>query len=227
MNAPAALLSRQDLTWQCAPVAPKRPGGKPKPAPKTATSSAGDPPAVAVPAAQDLEEHPTVKIGKAWWALAGAQFVVAIGVASAYADLKGDIRAQRERLESVVNWLKDPKTFPGAKGMNVPDNDPQVQVPQPAPPGSAAPALAPASVTTAFASASPPSAPGPGLRTFPSSIPPTSPPECVSSKVFKKMPCEQAAANTCRGLPSFAPDRYRQIRLQAGVGEYMLVCDEK
>ncbi len=66
-----------------------------------------------------------------------------------------------------------------------------------------------------------------GLRGFPSNVAPVSAPECVSSKTFNKMPCELAAKDGCRGLSGFTPERYREIRLKAGVGEYMLVCAEK
>lgn len=230
MSAPAAHLYRQDLAWQGAPVAPRKPGGKPKSAaPKSTAPSAGDPPAVSLPKSEDIEDHPTVKLGKAWYGLAATQALVLTVVIGAYFGISGRLDRQDSKIEAITNWLKDPKTFPGTKGLNAPDDDPQSQAPLPAPPGSTAPVLAPApaSAVPVFASANPPSAPAPGLRAFPSSIPPTSPPECVSSKVFRKMACEQAVPNTCRGLPSFAPERYREIRLQAGVGEYMLVCDPK
>jgi hypothetical protein len=110
-----------------------------------------------------------------------------------------------DRLNVIGNWLKDPTKFPG---------------------GSAIPApLSPAPSASAINSA--PSAVPQGLKGFPSNVAPISAPECVSSKTFNKMPCELAGKDACRGLNSFTPQRYREIRLQAGVGEYMLVCDEK
>lgn len=123
------------------------------------------------------------------------------------------VKAVDDKFDRFGKWLKDPTQFPGG--------------PTAVPLSSSAPMLAQSGAPSPSVSAPDPSVSTKGLKGFPSNVPPTSPPECVSSKVFRKMPCEQAVSGTCQGLAGFAPDRYRQIRLQAGVGEYMLVCDEK
>ncbi|HXK16890.1 MAG TPA: hypothetical protein VNG33_03780 [Polyangiaceae bacterium] len=152
-----------------------------------------------------------------WWPLVVGVFALAGG----YYDIKSDLKLQAKEISDLKAWIKNPGQFPGSRGA------------QSAPIASVSPTGTIPSIASAAPTAldpDPQAAPPPsarGLKGFPSSVPPTSPPECVSSKVFKKMPCEQAAKNTCRGLTSFAPERYRDIRLKAGVGEYMLVCDER
>lgn len=205
MNAPAALLYVQEAAWQ-SPRVPEDP------------VDAGDP--------HHVEPRDAFKALRAFAAHWGPLVVGIFALAGAYYDIKSDLKLQTKDISSLKDdirngleiqakdisslkaWAKSPGQFPGT---------------QTAPPPSAQPV--PSAVNPDPQASTPSTVQG--LRGFPSSVPPTSPPECVSSKLFTKMPCEQAAKNTCRGLSGFTSERYRDIRIKAGVGEYMLVCDEK
>jgi hypothetical protein len=177
---------------------------------------------VAVPKHPD---HPVLTLGKALWVLGSAQAFVLGAAIGGYYSLKSDIStmgttltatltAQQKEIDSIKQWLKDPNTFPGSKQVVKPPDMPQ-GVPDVAPAPSVSPVADQQDINRT------------PVRDLPSNIQPTSPPDCVSRTIFKRMPCERAVLNTCSGRASYAPERYRAIRMQAGVGEYMLVCDEK
>jgi hypothetical protein len=228
MNVPADLLYRLDPAWQC-PRVSKPGGGKGRSGPTSAQPAAPDPASPVTTTIADTKAA-TAQPLPAWQRVLeanGITVLVVIGAVVWVVTSLGDIKTSIAKLEVRVDGLEQDV---GAvkKRLNVlsggTDETGEGFKPDPPEAPSAAPALP---------SAAPMPSPDPnnsvpkGPRAFPSNVKPTSPPDCVSAKTFNRMPCERAKAETCQGLPGFAPARYREIRLQAGVGEYMLVCDEK
>lgn len=207
MSQAGTILYPLDASWQCPRAVVTR---------RSEPVQAADPPAT-----PKTPFNPTwISAGAALLSVACVLYTLSSSPFKAIDDKLGKINdrlaaidlsvaALRKDTDVLQKWvrLRDP-SFPG--GSTAP----------PAPSASS-------SVPIPSASAPDPTASTKGLKGFPSSVAPTSPPECVSSKTFHKMPCEQAAKDSCRGLNSFTPDRYREIRTKAGVGEYMLVCAEK
>lgn len=211
-------LPRESRLWQHAPVSKRPPAGTGKPkSPTTHAPDPNDPPPVAVPNAPT----PLERVAP-WVALVGGILAVVAGLTAPYllyeariAGVERKLALIDDKLNTITNWLKDPKTFPGAKKLTLPDDDSGDITPTPSPSASSAPAPIPGPSAQAPAPSADPPPSRPGPRGFPSSVQPTSPPECVSSRTFNRMPCEQAAGKTCRGVNGFAPGRYREIRLKA------------
>lgn len=238
MTTPAALLYGPEAPWQ-SPAVAKKPGGNgkknttPKPV-HVPPAQADDAPPVAVPKAEDIENHPAVKLGKAWYALAVVQTLVLGTAIGGYYKLDSKIdkqdakiAQQADRLEALVKWLKDPKSFPGTKGVNLPtDEQADAQLlPQPAPP-QPAPTQGPTPDGVGdTATPTPVVSVKPGPKSLPSTITPRNPPDCVSKVTHAKFACERAT--NCVGLEGYDPKFYRDVRLKAKAGEWMMICDEK
>ena len=228
MNAQAALLYRLEAAWQSPRVAGKTTaGGGKRGGPKASTGGHGDPPAVAVPT-PDLAEHPTLKIGGLWYGLAAAQAVVLAVVIGSYFQLTSKIDQQTKRLDALVKWLDNPKSFPATKSIADPDNGPdlsnQSKVTPPSPSALSLPA--PPTLSSVPVSLDPPPQKQPAAPV--SAIPPTArplaPPVCVGKLSKRRFACEDA--KQCWERSAFNPDYWESIRTKVGADQ-MLLCDPK
>ena len=183
--------------------------------------------APAVPTEAKPAAAPTLPVWQRVLEANGITVLVVIGavvwVVTSLGDVKTSIAELKVRVDGLEKDVGAVKTRLNVLSGGT-DETGEAFKPDPQGAPSAAPALPSAAP---MPSPDPDSSAPKGPRAFPSNVRPTSPPDCVSAKTFNRMPCERAKAETCQGLPGFAPARYREIRLKAGVGEYMLVCDEK
>jgi len=148
-----------------------------------------------------------------------------------------EVNSLRKDMDVVLKWIRlRDGTFPAAKTIvppgpnDVPTTDDSSSPMKKLPPGMMNPDLsrppnAPPSVSASATASAQPTPSAPALQESRKPTPTKSAPDCVHRGTMKKMACELQVRGTCLGLGDYTPERYRDIRLAAGVGEYMLVCD--